>query len=255
MSSLSTLPPRAPQGLSKSFSYALLMHALLVGALALGTRWKSSEPAAVEAELWGAVQIAAPRAEPPPPQPEVKQQPTVEPKPEPKPQAKAPEEVKPDIALEKKKEEEKRKREAEELEKEAKAKAEKERREAEKLKKELEDERNRKLATLTGSGAPNSPGVAEQSRGHSSGYPGRIAARVRPNIVFNYNEIDGNPAAEVEVRLAPDGMILSRRIIKSSGVKAWDDAVLRALDRTEVLPKDVDGRVPKVIELIFRPKD
>jgi colicin import membrane protein len=78
---------------------------------------------------------------------------------------------------------------------------------------------------------------------------------VRPNIVFNYNEIDGNPAAEVEVRLAPDGMILSRRIIKSSGVKTWDDAVLRALDRTEVLPKDVDGRVPKVIELIFRPKD
>ena len=33
-----------------------------------------------------------------------------------------------------------------------------------------------------------------------------------------------------------------------------DEAVLRALDKTEVLPRDVDGRVPPVMELTFNPK-
>jgi colicin import membrane protein len=65
----------------------------------------------------------------------------------------------------------------------------------------------------------------------------------------------GNPRAEVEVRVAPDGMIQSRRIVQSSGNKAWDDAVLRAIEKTAVLPKDTDGRVPQVIVMGFRPLD
>jgi colicin import membrane protein len=31
--------------------------------------------------------------------------------------------------------------------------------------------------------------------------------------------------------------------------------VLRALDRTEILPRDVDGRVPSPMLLDFRPRD
>ena len=37
--------------------------------------------------------------------------------------------------------------------------------------------------------------------------------------------------------------------------KAWDDAVLRALDKTETLPRDVDGRVPPSLTIGFRPQD
>jgi colicin import membrane protein len=55
------------------------------------------------------------------------------------------------------------------------------------------------------------------------------------------------------VRAAADGTIIGARLIKSSGDKAWDDAVLRALDRTEVLPRDVDGRVPSPITIGFTP--
>ncbi len=94
-----------------------------------------------------------------------------------------------------------------------------------------------------GTGGPTSTGTAPRSAGPSDSYAGRIRARVRPNIVFT-DDIAGNPTAEVEVRMAPDGTIISRKIVKSSGVKSWDDAVLRALDKTEVLPRDVDGRVP-----------
>jgi colicin import membrane protein len=65
----------------------------------------------------------------------------------------------------------------------------------------------------------------------------------------------GNPRAEIEVKVGADGTITSRRIVQSSGNKAWDDAVLRAIDKTEVLPRDTDGRVPPVIVLGFRPLD
>jgi colicin import membrane protein len=59
----------------------------------------------------------------------------------------------------------------------------------------------------------------------------------------------------VEVRTAPDGTIISRKLLKSSGVKNWDDAVLKAIDKTEVLPRDVDGRVPSALVFSFRPRD
>ena len=52
---------------------------------------------------------------------------------------------------------------------------------------------------------------------------------------------------------APDGTILSRRLVKPSGNAAWDEAVLRAIDRTETLPKDDNGRVPSSIVIGFTP--
>jgi colicin import membrane protein len=66
----------------------------------------------------------------------------------------------------------------------------------------------------------------------------------------------GNPLAVVEVRAAPRWHHRGqRKLIKSSGNKAWDEAVLRALDKTERLPRDVDGRVPSQFPIGFRPKD
>ncbi len=65
------------------------------------------------------------------------------------------------------------------------------------------------------------------------------------------SEVSGNPITEVEVRCSPDGLIISRRIVKPSGDKTWDDTVLRAIDRTEMLPRDVDGRVPATMTLVF----
>ncbi len=74
-------------------------------------------------------------------------------------------------------------------------------------------------------------------------------------VFADADHIQGNPSAEVEVRTAPDGTILgSPRLVKSSGVKAWDEAVLRAIEKTEVMPRDVDGRVPAPLLIELRPK-
>lgn len=124
--------------------------------------------------------------------------------------------------------------------------------------KKIEAMRNEQLKRMAGlaggTGAPDSKGTALKSSGPSASYGGRIRARIKPNIVFA-DEIAGNPMAEVEVKTAPEGTIISRRLIKSSGDKSWDDAVLRAIDKTEVLPRDVDGRVPSSLVISFRPKD
>lgn len=119
----------------------------------------------------------------------------------------------------------------------------------------LRDEQMRRIKGLAGAtGGAAATGTAQRSAGPSDSYGGRIRARVRPNIVFT-DDIAGNPTAEVEVQMAPDGTITSRRLVRSSGVRSWDDAVLRALDRTETLPRDVDGRVHSPLLLAFRPKD
>lgn len=124
--------------------------------------------------------------------------------------------------------------------------------------KRIENQRVANLERMKGlagaTGAPTATGSAQHSSGPSSSYAGRIVARVKPNIVFG-EEIAGNPKAEVEVKTAPDGTIVGQRIVKSSGVASWDEAVLKALIKTQVLPRDTDGRVPPSLFIDFRPKD
>lgn len=120
---------------------------------------------------------------------------------------------------------------------------------------ELRQQNLQRMAGLAGSsGAESSQGTAAQSKGPSAGYAGRIRARIKPNITFS-DTVSGNPLADVEVRTSPDGTIISRRIVQSSGIKAWDEAVLSAIDKTEMLPRDADGRVPSVLIIGFRPRD
>lgn len=251
---------------------ALLCHGLLVWALAFGVNWRTSDEGAVaEAELWAAVpQAAAPRAvePPPPPEPEVERRPPprVEPPPAPVRQeaeiAERREREKERQQREKKRQEQReaeekrreqqRQQEAERREKQAaerKAKAEEARREAQR------QENLRRIQGLAGaSGGPTAIGTALQSAGPSAAYAGRIKARIKPNITLT-DSLTGNPLAEVEVRTAPDGLIMSRKLVKSSGTPAWDEAVLRAIDKTERLPRDVDGRVPPLLVISFRPND
>jgi colicin import membrane protein len=113
----------------------------------------------------------------------------------------------------------------------------------------------RRMQGLAGAtGGETATGNAQRDAGPSGSYGGRVAAKVKPNIIYP-DAITGNPRAEVEVRAAPDGTITGTKLIQSSGNKAWDDAVLRALQKTETLPRDVDGRVPSSLVIGFRPKD
>jgi len=270
-------------------SFALFMHFLLLAALTWGVQWKTQpNTLSASAELWSAVPVeAAPAAnepEPTPPQPVPPPEPVkaVEPKPEPKPIPPAPPKVEAaaereaaDIALKKEKEKldkeklkEKEKEKAKELEKKKKeealkkevaaAKAKEDAKKAAAEENRTEALRNENLKRMQGmagaSGEENSKGTALKASGPSASYAGRIRARIKPNITFT-EDVAGNPKAEVEVRTSPDGTIISRKLLSSSGNKAWDEAVLKAIDKTVTLPRDEDGRVPPVLEISFRPKD
>ncbi len=170
--------------------------------------------------------------------------------------------------LEAKKEEERKEKERKEKERSEKERKEKEAKkkveqkdskvsaeEAKKLE-AIRKENMKRIAGLAGaSGNENATGTAMKASGPSDSYGGRIRARVKPNITFDPSSVSGNPAAEVEVRCAPDGTIVSRKLVKSSGNTAWDNAVLKAIDKTEILPRDTDGRVHSPLLLIFKPND
>lgn len=118
----------------------------------------------------------------------------------------------------------------------------------------LRDAQLKRMTGMVGAtGASTDTGNALRSSAPSARYAGRVAARVKPNILFT-DTVDGNPRAEVEVKLAPDGTIIGKRLVESSGSKAWDDAVLRAVERTGMLPLD-NGRAPPVFSIGFRPRD
>lgn len=272
-------PPATP-GVVRALLLALMAHGLLVAALTAGVQWKrEAQIIAAEAELWATVPVAAaPRLQEPPPEP-------VQPK-EPEPVTQAPPKPvvappKVDIALEQEKqrlqkqkqlalEQQQEKLKQAKLQQEKvrqeklkqaladKAKLAQEKKLAEQQARQLEAQRAENLKRMSGlagaSGSAASSGTALKSAGPSASYAGRVIARVKPNIVFT-EAISGNPTAVVEVRSSPDGTIISRKLIQSSGSKEWDEAVLRAIDKTEVLPRDVDGRVPPSMLIDFRPRD
>ena len=273
--SLDLLRPPSSDNPRVGLAASLVAHVLLVTALALGVHWRSEETnAGVEAELWAATpQLAAPplpaEAAPPQPAPPRVQAPPPAPPP-------AAEQRDAQIAIEKAKErkaelkrqaqaeEERKAQRKQELAEQAKRdKAETERKQAaqdakeekaaEAQREKLRQQQMQRLnAQLSGNGGPG--GTAAQDAGPSAGYAGRIKARIKPNIVLT-DEVPGNPTTEVEVTVAADGSIIGRRIVKASGVKAWDETVLRAIDRTAVLPRDTDGRVQPRMVIAFRPQE
>ena len=260
---------------------ALGVHGLLLLALALSMNWKMSDPAPVEAEVWSEIPRVAGGAAPPPPPP--REQPVVrrapepvkaaDPEPEPrrapdlviaktppkKAEPRKPEpkpEPKPEVVKKPEPQKTEPRKDAPKAETVAKPSKATDPASRSLSAAELEAQRQANLQRMMSSlgGGSGGPGAAARSTGPSAGYAGRIIARIKPNIVFT-ESLNGNPQAVVEVRCAPDGRIMSRRLVSSSGVAAWDEAVLRALDRTEVLPADVDGRVPTLMQLSFKPRD
>ena len=266
--------PTSDGGQGRALILALAVHALLLLALNWGTLWSQQpQDMSVEAELWSAIpQPVAPKSELPP-EPYVPPTPEPEPQPEPpspvappvKPSETAKPVVDPQIAIDKlkKKQVEEKLQQAQE-DKKAKRKAEKEEEAKLKAKEKQEAEARhqaavKRLQSMAGSaGTPVDTGVAPKASGPSASYIGRLRAKVKPNITFPDNllqNVVGNPTAEVEVTCSPSGKIEDVNLLKPSGNKAWDDAVVNGLYKTAMLPRDVDGSVPTRLVFSFRPRD
>ncbi len=277
--------PRAPGGMGRGLLLAIAAHLLLVMALSFSVNWHTQTPEGVEAELWAAVpQIAAqssatravevaPIPAPAAPKPASR---IPEPKPTPRVETPEPAAPRPDaqIAVERaEKKEAKRLAAKQALDaaekaaedqknlkaKQLKASSDKAQRQKEEAAEaaQLAAQREANIKRILGqAGAEGAgPGNAAQQAGPSADYLGRIKARIKANVSFP-DTVAGNPAVEIEVRLTAEGRIIQpSRVIKSSGAREWDEAVLRAIAKTEVLPRDESGKVPPVMTIVYRPRD
>ena len=248
-------PPRPRLGPS-SVGTALLVHGFLLAALTWGTTWRSRpEIVTASAELWSELPVQA--------APALALLPAL-------PTESIPERVAektPEIVTEKVRPKVKEKTASvkpvhkptrRELAAQRKQEKEQEQEERDEQQRELvrQDSLKRMMGLANAKGSAANANTALQSAAPSASYAGKVEAKIRPNIVFaEADTVQGNPAAEVDLRMAADGTILLPiRLLKSSRYKAWDAAVLRAIERTETLPRDTDGRAPSNLILILRPK-
>jgi len=262
--------PKEPGGRG-ALVLALVVHLALLALLWIGVSWQSHDQGGVEAEVWDLqYREAAPQqSEPKQAEPVREEKPVIKPEPKVKPIEKPvvkAQLAKADIALEQDK---KRKEEAKKKTEEDK----RQKTEADKKKKELEDKRKQELADqkksqklrdedmrrMTALAGTGGSGTAPRSTGNNRsdpGYGNLVGAKIRSNTAFVVpGNLDGNSSVEYAIELLPDGYLRATpRIRKSSGVPGFDDAVLKAIRKSEPFPKDSTGKVPSSFILIHKPK-
>ncbi len=86
-------------------------------------------------------------------------------------------------------------------------------------------------------------------------YIRRIQTKVKGNVVLP-PDLPGNPEAIFDVVQLPTGEIIDAVLRKSSGVRAYDDAVQRAIVKSSPLPRpDRPDLFQRTLTLKFRPQD
>lgn len=252
---------------------AIAVHVAFVVFLVFSVSWQNPKPEPVSVELYAPPAAAkvepakaspeSPKPEPPKPEPPKPEPPKPEPpKPEPpKPpvEAKPPPQTappKPDIALKEKQErlkKEQAERDRKEQEKQdaekklqekrlAEARA-RQAREAEAM--QAQAERERQAQQKTAADAARAKADADYIR--------RIQAKIRGNVVLP-PDLQGDPEAVFDVVQLPTGEIIDVQLAKSSGVRAYDEAVHRAILKSSPLPRpDAPELFRRTLTLKFRP--
>lgn len=113
----------------------------------------------------------------------------------------------------------------------------------------------RRQMQLAGDGGS---GDAEKSQGPriSGSYASKIGSLIKSNT--SYPKTDSNSAVEYLVELLPDGSLRGEpKMVRSSGIPAFDLAVKRAIEKTAPFPPDpATGKVPsESFPISHRPKD
>lgn len=265
---------------------AILVHLAFVGVLVWSVRWQSRPPEPVSAELYAPpARARAPepeaKVEPPPPAPKV--EPKVEPPPPPPPPPPRVDPQEAELALKAKQQEERRQREkaeAEKREREKKAAEEKrladEKRKADEKRAADARERQQRATDAIRAEAEREAGERAQVEAKAradaqarakaqaeataaaaaqADWIRRIQSKVRGNVILP-PELPGNPEAVFDVVQLPTGEIIDAQLRKSSGVKAYDEALARAIMKSSPLPRpDRAEHFSRTLTLRFRPAD
>jgi colicin import membrane protein len=245
---MSTIAAQAPNDPSRLAAGVLSagMHLLLVVVLVVGVHWQSSHPQAVSVELWA--QLPEPTPAPPEPKPEIKPEP---PKPEikpPPPKPEPPPPRKPDIVVEKAVKAPPR----EPPKPEPRMDLDLSRQMKDQVQRELESvQREREKREALSQFKP-APAPAAPVRGDPR-YADQVSAKIKGLIILP-PDIVGNPQAIFDVEQLPTGEVIGVKLRTSSGNRAYDEAVERAIYKASPLPRPAPpNQPPRMLELRFRP--
>jgi colicin import membrane protein len=262
--------PHGPRGRWTALALAIAVNLVFLVVLIVSVSWQNRKPEPVTAELY-APPAKALTAEPPPPPPPPKVEPPPAPKVEPKP---PPPMEKPDV------------REAEIAQKAEALRKEQQRKEAEAKKQEekrqadLRDRQQREVAAMRAQAERETRSrtqaereaqlraqaereskdraqqVVSDSRNRSQAdWIDKIRAKVKSNVI-EPPDLPANPEAIFDVVLLPTGEVLEVQLRKSSGVRAYDDAVSRAILKSSPLPRPDRPEVfQRTLQLRVRPRD
>lgn len=266
--------PRAfgngPQpGKNASIALTALVHGLLALFLFYGINWQTRPNEFSNIELYS----APPAVAPPPPveravaKPEPRVEPRPEPKPEPKPEIKP--EPKPEIAIKEKPKPEPKPKPVEKppvkemptekpQPKPDAREIERKRLEEELSRETSRIERQKRQATQTAALDSELARLGE-ARAHAAAgkalasWIDKIKLKVGGNVIAPPG-LNGNPEAEFAVSLLPDGGLIEVKLKKSSGNKALDEAIERAIRKSDPLPRPDDpGVFQRELNLKIRP--
>ena len=243
--------PRQP-GRIRAVFLAVVVHAAFFALIVFGVTWQSSPTAPLVAELWDklppAVKPEPPKPEPPKPDPEPPKPEPAKPEPEKKPEPPKPEPPKPDVkpeppkpdpAIAEKAKREKEKRERLEREKDDRRKAEeakKKREQEEAAKKKQDDEKRRREEEARKREAEKARAEAVARRqSEVDKYIEQIKSKIRGKANVP-DTIAGNPEVQVRLRILPGGEVLEATVTRSSGNRAYDAAIERAIRSAQPLP-------------------
>jgi colicin import membrane protein len=237
---------------------AVAVHLGFIVFLIFSVTWQNPKPEAVSVELYAPP--APDKTTPPKPAPEPPKPPPEPPKPTPEPPKPAPKvepppPTKADIALKEKQERERKEIEKREADKrDAEKKKQEEKRQA-----EVRDRQTREAEALKAQATRErqmEKQVSDAMRTKSNdAYIRSIQAKVKGNVNVP-PDIIGNPEAIFEVVQLPTGEIIDAQLKKSSGVRAYDEAVHRAIIKSSPLPKpETQDLWQRSLTLKFHPLD
>ena len=119
-------------------------------------------------------------------------------------------------------------------------------------------ERDAQLRAAAAAEATQRAADAQQRAARDRGladWTDKIRAKIKGNLTLP-PDMPGNPEAVFNVSLLPTGEVLDAKLVRSSGVRAYDDAVERAIRKSSPLPRPERAELfSRDLTLRFRPLD
>ncbi|MES2758760.1 MAG: cell envelope integrity protein TolA [Pseudomonadota bacterium] len=122
--------------------------------------------------------------------------------------------------------------------------------------KRLADVRAAEMRRITAGAGTSGEAAKSTATRVDTSYLAAINSKIKSSTSYaGSTEVPGKPEVVFKIEQLPSGEIISVRLVKSSGIPAFDDAVEKGILKSSPLPKNKNGTVLRTLEIAFAMKD